>query len=197
MLQELAREEPGNARHHVALAEIFDERGDAKRARQHWRAAHRVSPDRADVARAIGAIEGEDRALVRVRQDAERSVVVMLGDVADQLDLRARGALVGAEQDWSALEAGDDHSTVVTQLAKAVEVELMRRLFAPFKESTSSRPLENVGAELRGFSQWYRGEIATLSLGEMQFAISRRTVFGSEGRRGLIAELVARFPLSA
>jgi tetratricopeptide (TPR) repeat protein len=255
VLEELTREAPSNWRYRVALAEIWDEIGEVGRSREAWRAAHRLAPEAPAVARAIGRIEGEDRALVRAREEAQAAVRSALGDITDQLHVDARGALFGAEQDWRSLGPDDDHSTVVTQLAKAVEIELMRRVFGPFRAQGSR--LADERADVGGFGRWCRGQIASLSLGEMAFAIgalarddlsrlldaflthlsaatdapwdlverlgvplrllaarrnaavhkesvsraeaedSRRAVLGQDARRGIIAEVVARFPDSA
>lgn len=168
-LEQLARESPRNWRYRVAIAELRDETGDVERSRAEWRAAHRLAPDAPAVARAIGRIEGEDHALARAREEAERSVREALGDAIGLVHPDARAALVGAEQDWRSLAPPDDHSTVVTQLAKAVEIELMHRVFAPFRQRGRrlADPREDVGA----FGKWCRGEIASLSIGEMAFAI--------------------------
>ncbi|MBU6424078.1 MAG: tetratricopeptide repeat protein, partial [Chloroflexi bacterium] len=168
-LEELTRESPGSWRYHVALAELLDERGGVVQARDEWRAAHRVAPDVPAVARAIGRLEGEDRAFARSREEAERSVRTQLGATADALGADARAAAVGAEQDWRSLGTADDHSTVVTQLAKAVEIELMRRVFDPFRARGS--PLVDARRDVGGFGKWCAGQIASLSLGEMAFAL--------------------------
>lgn len=251
----LAREAPRNWRYRVALAELHDETGEVKRSRAEWRAAHRLAPDAPAVARAIGRIEGEDRAQVRAREDAERSVRALIGDVADLVHPDARAALFGAEQDWRSLQPPDDHSTVVTQLAKALEIELMRRLFGPFRPRGAR--LANAREDVGGFGKWCRGEITSLSIGEMAFAIaalaradvsplldafrahvtastdspwdlgerlgvplrllavrrnaavhkepvsraeaedSRRAVLGHAARRGIVTEIVTRFPAPA
>lgn len=167
--EELAREEPRNWCYRVALAELCDEMGEVERSRAEWRAAHRLAPDAPSVARAIGRIEGEDNALARAREEAERSVRSLLGEVADLVHPDARAALVGAEQDWRSLPAPDDHSTVVTQLAKALEIELMRRVFAPFRPRGAQ--LADAREDVGGFGKWCRGQITSLSIGEMAFAI--------------------------
>lgn len=168
-LEELVRESPASWRYRVALAELLDDRGDVVRAREEWRAAHRSAPDVPAVARATGRLEGEDRAFVRARADAERSVRTLLGAATEALAPDARGAAVGAEQDWRALGPTVDHSTVVTQLAKAMEIELMRRVFAPFRSRGAA--LSDAREDVGGFGKWCRGRIASLSLGEMAFAL--------------------------
>jgi tetratricopeptide (TPR) repeat protein len=168
VLADLVRESHGNWRYRAALAELLDGVGEIAAARRQWREAHRSAPDVPSIARAVGRLEGEERALVRAREDAQRAVGSALGATLEALDADSRAALVGAEQDWRSLEPGDDHSTVVTQLAKAIEIELMRRVFAPFRSRGAA--LSDAREDVGGFGKWCRGEIPSLSLGEMAFA---------------------------
>ena len=179
-LRGVAHRNPRYADAWQELATLYLERGDARDAHQALLEAERLDPGNPRLREQMAHVEGMLRAAQRSRAEAESAVVKAVGREAWlSLSEATRLTLVSAEVSWRQSRRTDglaDYGAAVGQWARAVELELQRRLFAPFRElltRTESRDrfvrdaAEDSSPALLPFLRFLRSPQGGLSLGPM------------------------------
>lgn len=174
------------------LSELLLERGEAAEAHKALLEAERLDPNNTRLREQLAYVEGMLRVAQRGRAEAEAAVIRLLSrDTWLSISEAARLTLVSAEVTWRLsrrAEGPTDFGAAVAQQSRVVELELHRRLFAPFREllvraagreGLRRASSEDTSGALLPFLRFLRAPQGGLSLGPMLAAIDAVLVGGA------------------
>jgi len=187
VLKELLRRSPGYVDAWEELAAYHLSQEDASAAHRALMEAERLDPGRPSVRERLAYAEGVLWVTRKGRSDSEKALQRMVGqDAWNALAEESRLALASAEisnRNTVGVESASDFGPVVAQLARAVELELNRRVFEPFREAAirlrgrsafqTSLADEYASEHLFPFLRFLRTPQGGLSLGPMLAATDR------------------------
>jgi tetratricopeptide (TPR) repeat protein len=203
VLKELLRKSPTYVDAWEELAAYHLGQEDAVAAHRALLEAERLDPGRHSVRERLAYAEGVLWVTRKGRVDSENAVRLMVGNEAwNSLAEESRLALASAEisnRNTVGVESASDFGPVVAQLARAVELELNRRVFEPFREAAirmrgrsafqTSLADEYASEQLFPFLRFLRTPLGGLSLGPMLSA----TDLALAGDASPILALLRRF----